>query len=307
MMSEINLPLIRVYFKTKSKETQNLPRYLYSSFRGALGARLKKLSCVARKISSCLQCPLNQYCAYGYIFETPRPKETERLRLYPYLPHPFAITLPHVKTCPAWNIGLTLVGKAIQYFPHFVLAIRATGQIGLGPKRGRFEISEIIDHFTREKLYEKGKLKSPNLETKWKSRKVKRIKLNFETPLTLKYQESFVSPEKFSFHILIRNLLRRISALSFFHADKELILPFKEIIKEAENILIEEKNLKVFSIKRYSARKKQEMPLRGLIGEVTIRGDLRTYYPLLKLGELLHVGKHTSFGFGKYQLEILET
>ncbi len=225
------------------------------------------------------------------------------MRLYPYLPHPFAITPPHQRPEKTWKLGLSLVGKAIQYFPHFVLAVEAVGRSGLGPRRGRFKILQITNHFTGQRLYEDGKLLPPSLEANWTAQKTSSIRLNLLTPLSLRYQGAFVSPEQFSFHVLIRNLLRRVSALSFFHAGEELDLPFKELIEKAETVQTEEKRLETFSIRRYSARKKQEMPLKGILGEVRFRGpELEAFTPLLHLGELIHVGKNTSFGFGGYEI-----
>ncbi len=132
---EIEFPLIRVWIHLKAENPRELPRHLFSPLRGTIGAQLKKLSCVARRYETCLACPLNQHCAYGYIFETPRPSETSRMKLYPYLPHPFAITPLFSASSGELKLGLTLVGRAIQYFPHFILAIEAAAKRGLGRKR----------------------------------------------------------------------------------------------------------------------------------------------------------------------------
>jgi CRISPR/Cas system endoribonuclease Cas6 (RAMP superfamily) len=34
-------------------------------------------------------------------------------------------------------------------------------------------------------------------------------------------------------------------------------------------------------------------------------GDLGPFLPLLRLGELLHVGKHATFGLGRYEVDVL--
>lgn len=44
----------------------------------------------------------------------------------------------------------------------------------------------------------------------------------------------------------------------------------------------------------------------GFVGEIIFEGEIEPFMPLLKAGEILHVGKGTSFGLGKYRiLEIL--
>jgi CRISPR/Cas system endoribonuclease Cas6 (RAMP superfamily) len=44
------------------------------------------------------------------------------------------------------------------------------------------------------------------------------------------------------------------------------------------------------------------MRMKGFIGEVVYQGDLTKFYPLLKIGEYIHVGKNTTFGLGKYEI-----
>jgi CRISPR/Cas system endoribonuclease Cas6 (RAMP superfamily) len=44
-------------------------------------------------------------------------------------------------------------------------------------------------------------------------------------------------------------------------------------------------------------------PRGGFVGDATFEGDLAEFLPALRLGELVHVGKGTTFGLGKYRLE----
>ena len=46
------------------------------------------------------------------------------------------------------------------------------------------------------------------------------------------------------------------------------------------------------------------MLLGGVVGQITYCGNLQEFLPLRRLGEYIHVGKGTSFGLGKYALEI---
>ena len=54
---------------------------------------------------------------------------------------------------------------------------------------------------------------------------------------------------------------------------------------------------------RYSARQDIRMKMGGFIGKVSFEGELNEFIPFVKLGELLHVGKGTSFGLGRYVIE----
>ena len=302
-MFVLELPLINVEIIFEAGDPSKLPRHLFSPLRGVLGANLKRISCVARRYSQCVECPLNRHCAYGYIFETPRPQDADRLRLYPYLPHPFTITPPYPTPGQGdLTIGLTLVGRAIQYFPHFVLSLEAAGKKGLGLYRVPLELKKINDMSHNTHLYDPDlkTLTPPCLVSSFAPETCHYIRSSILTPLSLKYQDRVVDPDNFSFHILIRNLLRRISALSYFHVGKELDIDFKGFIAQAQEVTTTEKELRFVKIRRYSARTKREMPLQGLMGTVSFQGNITPFVPLLKAGSLVHVGKNTSFGLGHF-------
>jgi hypothetical protein len=44
------------------------------------------------------------------------------------------------------------------------------------------------------------------------------------------------------------------------------------------------------------------MPQGGWVGDVRYRGDVAPFLPFLKCGELVHVGKGTSFGMGRFEI-----
>jgi CRISPR/Cas system endoribonuclease Cas6 (RAMP superfamily) len=41
----------------------------------------------------------------------------------------------------------------------------------------------------------------------------------------------------------------------------------------------------------------------GFIGDITFEGDIEPFMSVLKVGEVLHVGKGTGFGLGKYEVK----
>ena len=53
---------------------------------------------------------------------------------------------------------------------------------------------------------------------------------------------------------------------------------------------------------RYSNRRSQSMKLRGITGEMEIQNVSSANLKLLLAGELIHIGKNTSFGFGRYEI-----
>ncbi len=147
-------------FLLKASNCINLPVYKGSTFRGGFGHAFKKVVCVhpvrrSRKslnpaetiltsdpavgqrgiISNgvnrekiCASCLLKGKCVYSYVFETPPPPDTSKMRKYPFAPHPFIIT-PPLEEKRMYQEGdtlcfeLTLIGKSIDYLPYFICTL----------------------------------------------------------------------------------------------------------------------------------------------------------------------------------------
>ena len=104
----------------------------------------------------------------------------------------------------------------------------------------------------------------------------------------------------FDFRALFFKMLRRILELAHFHVpDSQPNWEFKELLDLANNIKISNKNLTWDDWHRYSNRQQRKMDIGGFIGDMTLDGNVEPFYPLLKMSEVMHVGKGTSFGLGK--------
>ena len=296
------LPVSTFYLHFEAERPEALPKRLFSAFRGALGRALRRISCVAGRYKTCIECPLSQDCAYGYLFETPRPPQAERLRKYPYIGHPFAFAppFPYDRKSPL-RIRMTLVGRAMRFFPHMILACEALAARGLGRKRVPLKLVSVKEKETGRILYGKERILSPTpVSPPLKAFSGSKLTLRFVTPTALRFSRRMVAPEEFEFHILVRNLLRRISMLSYFHAGTPLELDFKGLIARAEGIKTVSRRLSRVRFRRRSARTGKTHPLEGCVGEVHFSGDLAPFAELLALGSYVQVGRHTSFGFGYY-------
>ncbi|MFL6260778.1 MAG: CRISPR system precrRNA processing endoribonuclease RAMP protein Cas6 [Thermoanaerobaculia bacterium] len=53
---------------------------------------------------------------------------------------------------------------------------------------------------------------------------------------------------------------------------------------------------------RWSQRQNTAMKLGGLVGTLTLEGDLAPFAPLLRAAEILHAGKGAVFGLGKIEV-----
>ena len=127
------------------------------------------------------------------------------------------------------------------------------------------------------------------------------LKLTFKTPLTLKYHGEFLND--FNMDAIIAAIKRRVYMLNCFEgADIEM----NELYEGHIPIIVEEMHRRT-SVPRYSNRKHEKMRLWGIKGECVVQNITEECLKLLIAGELLHIGKNTSFGYGRYHIHKVET
>ena len=128
-----------------------------------------------------------------------------------------------------------------------------------------------------------------------------KITLNFLTPTRIKSDGSLTS--QLSFELLISSLIRRLSALSYFHCGGGLNIDYDHLIMEAKGIQTTSSELKWYDWERYSSRQQTSMMLGGFIGKISYEGDnLSKFLPLLFIGTLIHIGNGATFGLGRYEI-----
>ena len=301
-----------------------LPPYKGSTLRGAFGTVFKETVCVVEH-RDCDRCILKLKCAYPYIFDTPVPEGSARMRRYERAPHPFVIDPPLetqqlYKPNESLDFGLTLIGKAIDYLPYFIYAFERMGKDrGIGKGRrfgsGRFAV-ETVDWVdgdgTERPVYDGARKVLSNsfrpltANDLWAnpdtlSANSHTLSVRYLTPTRITFDHQLHTyPE---FHVVIRNLLRRLSNLAYFHCGQELNLDFKGIIDASKQIETKDGQVQWRDWERYSARQDTKLKMGGFVGEVEYTGEFSSLVPLLKLGEKVHVGKATGFGLGRYALE----
>ena len=304
-----NFNLAEFQFILMALDGISLPVYKGSTLRGGFGVAFKRIVCVNRD-KVCDSCLLKGKCVYSYVFETPPPSDTSKMRKYPFAPHPYIITPPLEKN-RIYKKGeplcfdLTLVGKSIDYLPYFIYTFDELGKIGIGKGRGSYQLEEVKSQ--GETIYSS---RTKTLKNNYKTIRIKDLSpsipqssvlhITFLTPTRLKF-DGKLTPT-LEFHVLIRNLLRRISLLSYFHCGEELNLDFKGIIEKSQDVAMTKSELSWIDWERYSNRQETKMKMGGFMGSVTYSGDFDPFLPFILLGEHIHVGKGTSFGLGKYKV-----
>lgn len=295
-----------------ARQRLNLPEYLGSTLRGAFGHAFRAVACQARMGEPCVD---PQTCAYHLTFESTPPPGSEALSRHEEIPRPFVIA-------PEWRLGpegyrcdyepgqeisfgLTLVGRAQEFFPHFVLAFREMGSIGRSRQAvalAQIETSCHIVYDARDNLV-RGRAepvtladcaREPCLESP--------VTIEFLTPTRLKHEGRWVQvPE---FHIVFRRLLGRLSSMARFHCGGPLEVDFKGLIEAAQKIRLARDDTKRTSWSRYSNRQNTDMRWGGLVGSVTYEGNLESFWPYLAFGQRVHVGHGATFGLGRYRIAV---
>lgn len=296
-----------------------LPLYKGSTFRGGFGNAFRQVVCALKK-KDCKDCLLKTRCVYAYVFETSPAENTEIMGMNKYekIPHPFIIEPEDdreriYKPDALLGFNLILLGKAIEYLPYFIYTFEELGKIGIGKGRGKYNLVKIegikandegertIVYLSKDKTIKPIKAEELNLpnEIEFGTDKESAIRLKFSSPARIQYKRELTAD--LEFHILITSLLRRICLINYFHCEgKEPPWDHRQIIAGAGNVSIADNRLKWWDWERYSSRQQTRMKMGGLVGEITYKGNLIPFMPILKAGEILHVGKGTSFGLGKY-------
>ena len=343
MLDELRkLRFARFEFRLRAATPLQLPAYKGSTLRGGFGTAFKDAVCVVAH-RDCDRCILRSKCAYPYIFETPIPNGSRRMASLEHAPHPFVIEPPldnrtRYAAGDELAFDLVLIGRAVDYLPYFIFAFEHLGhdrgigraiepqaesgklKAGMnGGARGRFvvEAVTVLNGGESPRIYDgeskafRGNLHPQTLDTLLRPRTptpprspalpLSRLKLNFLTPTRLIFDGHLVPvPE---FHIVVRNLLRRLSNLAYFHCDSELALDFRGLVDAAQEVKLVENRTRWRDWERYSARQDAKLKMDGVVGEATYEGDLAPFTLLLALGEVLHVGKGTGMGLGRHEVE----
>jgi hypothetical protein len=306
-------------FTLKARGELHLPPYKGSTLRGGFGHAFKRVVCFQREVTTCRGCLLRENCPYAYIFETSPPSDAQVLRTHSDVPLPFVIE-PDIRDKrttyqpgDTLNFDLVLVGKAIHYLPYFILVFRELGDQGIGRERGKYSLHEVqaVQPLSRarERIYSAAdemvghsglEVSFRDIERQAEEMPGDEVTLRFLTPTRIKHEGRFISQPPF--HVIVRNVLRRVSSLSYFHCGEQWEFDYQGAIERAKAVRSAEVNTQWVDWERYSGRQDTMMKLGGFVGEAVYAGDLTGFNPLLLLGQLVHIGKACVFGNGQYKV-----
>ena len=269
---------------------EDLPNHLdYSSgIRGIWGRNLKKIFCLQRNIE-CNECEFTN-CNYLELFE----KHTNVGTDYrPYI-------IYQEKNSKYIQINFTFFGEIIHQYENIILPIIQLNDKDYffkGQKKKIF-IHHIKDSHNKLIYIDNEIQDNPRISSILISNNYEKdILIKFESPLRMKYNSNLM--RDFNKEAFVKNLYRRVSFMYKHYNNKQ------ERLNDYNNNLLDfsySANLRWYEKHRNSLRQKQKMSIGGLIGDIIFKDISQELYQLLQIGEVIHIGKQSSFGNGKYKI-----
>lgn len=272
------------------------PHFAGSRIRGAFGRALRLTACITGK-PDCNGCAMRAHCAYGAVFDPVPPS------------HPLHPSFQN--GLPAYIVQLPPLG-AQQLYPgdsaEFSLRLLP------GTKQHHNLIEQVLRNAVNQHLFRPGDctlqkierttLIAPEEPSDMSSSALTGIDIQWVTPVRLQHQgKPLFRPQDLSADTLASAAWRRyLQWCQFTRQSPSSIQPY---LDAAKTCALETRNLQWHDISRYSNTQQRHLPLGGLIGAAHLTGPdqaLKAMLPALRLGELLHIGKETVFGLGRYQL-----
>lgn len=310
---EFRITYARFRFIMEAEEDCLMPPYMGSTLRGAMGHALRQMTCVIPH-GDCKACMHRWQCAYAYIMATGR-EETDsggqaRVQAIPapYVIEPYISLTDEYKKGDCLSFHLLLIGKSISLLPLFITAFEKAGATGLGKGRKKFILKQVEqeqDHVLMPIWSGGNQFISPPVPIEINIDKDEKfiaygITIQLETPLRLVDRGRLNDRPAFS--VLMRAVFRRLDALGKIHGDGGLGIDYHSYLESASQVSISHSHASWYDWERFSSTQDTFMKLGGLIGELSYTGDLALFLPFLRMTEILHAGKNTSFGLGRYRL-----
>lgn len=297
---------IKLHFTLLFPENCKVPKYKVSAIRGGMGEMLLRANCIRDR--KCEACDFVSECIV----------QRTMYSKFEYKPEYVTTgeSIGYVLECEDYreelaagdvvSFNLILFGKTIVYFSQYMQALYSLGVQGLGKEQANFVIVSVTNSLGEE-LLEDGNIYMPRYQVMriadyvvYRKKQLlshsMKNEIRFQTPLTLKFQGKFLN--EFQMEPMFRGIVRRLYMLSCFEGNEVDITEYD--YDKLPQIQGQEKYF--VSVPRFSNRQNAKMFLKGIEGKIFVDRISEEQLEFLLAGELIHIGKNTSFGFGRYHI-----
>ena len=297
---------IKLHFTLLFPENCKVPKYKVSAIRGGMGEMLLRANCIRDR--KCEACDFVSECIV----------QRTMYSKFEYKPEYVTTgeSIGYVLECEDYreelaagdvvSFNLILFLKTIVYFSQYMQALYSIGVQCLGKEQANFVIVSVTNSLGEE-LLEDGNIYMPRYQVMriadyvvYRKKQLlshsMKNEIRFQTPLTLKFQGKFLN--EFQMEPMFRGIVRRLYMLSCFEGNVVDITEY-----DYDNLPQIQGQEKYFvSVPRFSNRQNAKMFLKGIEGKIFVDRISEEQLEFLLAGELIHIGKNTSFGFGRYHI-----
>ena len=303
------IPYIRLRFLTELLADARMPETKTAALRGGMGEMMLRQNCVMDR--NCGKCFFHKACIVRNAFYT----RMEKKPAYVTGDESVGYLIECTDPCTEFQKGsifeftMTLFGDSIAFFNIYLQAICHLGMNGLGKDRARFRILEVrnsgISSDQRGTVVRGNTVNIEEYRIGMLSDHIRKRKeklqasngawsIKFLTPLSMKYRQEYMT--EFWAEALVKGAARRVQMLDYYIGTESEIPEFSAYPE------IRAQDVRRSSVKRYSGTQDSHMTLRGIKGKAVFGSMPDECLDYLIAGELIHIGRNTSFGFGKYVL-----
>ena len=304
----LNIRYIKLHFELELLSDSKLPVYKPFALRGGMGYMLMDKYCMADR--DCKNCDFQSECVMRRILYA-------GFDVQPYFIRDGG-SCGYVIECEDYrtdyfagdelHFQIILFGKTIAYFQQILDAFIDLGKKGLGPNKALFAVRNVTNS-RRQAVFKEGTVFRERYEigtikdyVNYRSCKQTGRRAVFHTPTVFMVKKKLVT--EFEPLIIFRSIVRRLYILNYFEGNYIDTMSIGS--KGTENFIdlptASGQNAWIQKNERYSTNKKERYPMRGIKGYLDFSELTDDQCALLLAGELIHIGKETSFGYGKYTM-----
>ena len=298
----LNIRYLKLHFFIQFHEESHVYRHKPSALRGGIGNVLLNKYCL--KDQKCVSCNFKGDCIARQIlygkFKIKPPSVTE------------GESIGYVIECedyreliPSHGIlrfQMLLFGNTISYWRMIVEAVDELGRMGLCRADSKFGLIKVTNTIG-DIIFRNGEFFPKQAEVKtvkdyvdYRLRTTKETRVIFHTNTNITYHGEMLM--QMQEKPLMAAISRRIFFLNCYEGieTNSVKMRIPEIIDQ---------DMKFGENRRYSNRTETAMYLKGIRGRVDFNDIDDDTYAMMLAGELVHIGKDTSFGSGRYTMEQL--
>lgn len=300
--SLLQIRYVKLHFHLRVLEDTILPKNKVSALRGGMGEMLLRTNCIRDRI--CESCDFESECIVRRTMYSKLEIQPEFMKKNDSVGYVLECENYEEQFCKdsILSFQLLLFGKNIVYLNQYLQAFTELGKEGIGKYKSKYIIEKVTN--TQNKvLMENGTVLKNQYEIQTVAEYVQ-YRMNSDqredtlvvhTPLTVKYKGKL--QESIDMEAILTAIARRIYILDCFEG---IVTEQINVTGHAPKILAQ--RTRKVAVERYSSTHDEKMNLYGICGTASLDQMDEVAKILLYTGELIHIGKNTSFGFGRYSL-----